>query len=397
MVSVAPWPSPAPRRPARPIRGLPLGRIGGIPVTVSPSWVLSAALIVGLATPVVAQLVPGTGTVAAVFVSVLLAVLLGVSVLAHELGHCLAARSVGIPVAGVRLYLVGGVSELARSPSTPKEEALIAAAGPGVSALIAVACGLLAGSTTTRTVGWLLLLELALSNGVVAVFNILPALPLDGGRVLRAGVWRVTGRRRLGTTAAVIGGYLVAAALVVWGIVQLVDRTRAGILQAAIAAVMALFVAVGAMAERNRPQRRWPEGVPIASLARPVIQLPVETPVAMASAAAGSRAVVLTGADGAAVGLLDAAAAASLARHDPLAPAVRAAQQVDPDVVVLAHEDPADLVERLHTVAVTHFLLVDDNGHPAGVLLRTDINKLLADESRAGRGRKGHSQGGHRE
>ena len=73
------------------------------------------------------QVVPGTGTAAAVAVSVLLGVLLGASVLAHELGHCLAARMLGMTVVGVRLYLLGGVSELARVPRSPREEAIIKA------------------------------------------------------------------------------------------------------------------------------------------------------------------------------------------------------------------------------------------------------------------------------
>ncbi len=232
----------------RPI-GIPLGRVGGIPIILAPSWLVAVVIIVVLATPVVRQAIPGTGTIDGILVSAALAVLLGVSVLAHELGHCLAARSFGVPVSAVRLYLIGGVSELGRAPVSPKEEALIAGAGPAVSALLAVICGLLVGSTDARTVGWLLLLQLALANGVIAIFNILPALPLDGGRVLRAGVWKIAGGRRIGTMAAVIGGYLVAAALLVWAVVELSHGDRASVLMAGIAAVTAAFVAGGALAE----------------------------------------------------------------------------------------------------------------------------------------------------
>ena len=172
-----------------------MGRIGGVPIVVAPSWVLSVAVIVALGVPVISQVVPGTGTGAGRRGVDLLGVLLGASVLAHELGHCLAARVLGMQVVGVRLYLLGGVSELAKAPRSPREEAIIAAAGPAVSAVLAGAFWLAVAATTPGTVGWLLVMLLALSNLVVAVFNLLPALPLDGGRVLRAGVWRVSGNR----------------------------------------------------------------------------------------------------------------------------------------------------------------------------------------------------------
>jgi Zn-dependent protease len=348
---------------------------------------VSAVLIVVLATPVVAQVVPGTPTPAAVGVAALLAILLGVSVLAHELGHCLAARSLGLPVLEVRLYLVGGVSELGRSPNSPKEEALVSGAGPGVSALLALICGLLVGSTTRGSIGWLLLLELALANGIVAVFNILPALPLDGGRVLRAALWRLFRLRRAATISAVVGGYLVAAALLVWAVVEAFGGTKVDLLQAGIAAVMGVFVAAGALAEwPSARTRHWPEGVTVASLARPVLQLPGETPVAMALGVAGDRAVVLTGADGIAVGVLDGPAAFALAQRSPSAPSSTAAQPVDPGMVVLADDEPDELIERLSQVTSAYFLLVDTDGRPCGVLLRSDINRTLAGARPVGAG-----------
>lgn len=367
-------PAPRVRRPL----GIPLGRIGGIPIILGPSWLVAVVIIVVLATPVVAQVVPEVGTATAVAVSLLLAVLLGASVLAHELGHCLAARSFGVPVRAVRLYLIGGVSELGRAPVSPKEEALIAGAGPGVSALLAVVCGLLVGSTDRNTVGWLLLIQLALSNGVIAVFNILPALPLDGGRVLRAGVWRLAGGRRIGTIAAVIGGYVVAAGLLVWAAVQLARGDRSSLLLAGIAAITAVFVAGGALGEwPSRAERRWPADVTLASLARPVVHLPSETPIATALAIAAGRPVVLISGASSAAGLLDLATATGLALQSPAAPAAWAAVAVDPAAVLLPGDDPAEVIERLEQVGVQQFVLVDDAGHPVGVVLRSDILRVL--------------------
>lgn len=356
-------------------RGFPVGRIGGVPIVVAPSWVMSVAVIAALGVPVVVRLVPGTGTGAAVAVSVLLGVLLGASVLAHELGHCLAARALGVTVVGVRLYLLGGVSELARVPRSPRQEAIIAAAGPAVSALLAGVFWLAVRATYPGTVGWLLVMLLAWSNLVVALFNLLPALPLDGGRVLRAGVWRASGNRRAGTAAAVIGGFVIAALLVGWAAVLVNDAGSAGLLPAGIAVAMALFVAVGAAAEwRQHGNSHWPADVSLASLARPVAQLPTETPVGLAlDAAAADRSVILTEADGVARGLLDVPAARALAERDPRAPASLVARPLSPEEIVLADDDPAEVAERTRTVDAAAFLLVDAAGRAAGVLLRADI------------------------
>lgn len=370
--TTAPTPRPTPR-------GFPVGSIGGVPIVVAPSWVLAVAVIVALGVPVISQVVPGTGTGPAIGVSILLGVLLGVSVLAHELGHCWAARVLGMPVVGVRLYLLGGVSELSKAPRSPREEAIIAAAGPAVSAVLAGAFWIAVAATTPGTVGWLLVMLLALSNLVVAVFNLLPALPLDGGRVLRAGVWRASGNRGAGTKVAVIGGYVIAAALVGWAILLVTEAGSGGVLPAGIAVAMALFVAVGASGEGHQHGRSatWPANIPISSIARPVAQLPTETPVALALEAAADREVVLTEADGVARGLLDVPAARLLADRDPQAPASLVSRPWRPETIVLIDDDPAEIAERTRVVDSTDFLLVDESGQPAGVLRREDIVAVL--------------------
>ena len=163
------------------IRGFAVGRIGGVPIVIAPSWVVSVAVIAALGVPVVSQVVPGTSTGLAVVVSVMLGLALGASVLAHEFGHCLAARALGMTVISVRLYLLGGVSELARVPRSPREEAIIAAAGPAVSGALAGVFALLVKLTGHR-VG-----ELAagVADGVVQ----------PGGRRLQSAARAAVGRR----------------------------------------------------------------------------------------------------------------------------------------------------------------------------------------------------------
>jgi len=378
--STALHPAPAPREPLWHRGGLRVARIAGIPILLSPTWLISILIIVVFAAPVVTQVVPGVTGATSLAVALALALLLALSVLAHELGHCLAARMYGIPVLRVRLYLLGGVSELGRSPAGPGQDAVVAGSGPAVSALLAVGAGLLVGSFDSRTVGWLISLQIALANAIVAVFNLLPALPMDGGHVLRALVWRVTGKRALGTTAATIGGGLVAVALACWAVWFLTRSGAAALLQALIAAATSVFVAAGAWAEHKGDGPAWPEDVPIRSLGRPLVQLPAESPIGLVMSAAGGRPVLLTSADRTAVGLLDADVAIGQALREPRTPAWSVAVPLDQDQVIGAADSTEQIVDRVRGRPSGRFVLVDSQGRPTGVLLGVDVVKVLARE-----------------
>ncbi|MEO6880414.1 MAG: site-2 protease family protein [Mycobacteriaceae bacterium] len=231
---------------------MPLGRLAGIPVNLAPSWLLGAALLTVVYAPFVRRLVPGTSTVASVVVALTLALLLGLSVLLHELGHCLAAVRTGAGVRQVELSLLGGVTELARQPRDARTEGTIAAAGPLVSVVLAVAA----------LVGWrwldvgdpltlpsLLLLQVGLANAAVAVTNLLPGLPLDGGRVLSALAWGLTGRPSAGIRAARVGSVVVAAGVAVWGVHALTERGTGAWVQVLVAAFLVVVLLDGARGE----------------------------------------------------------------------------------------------------------------------------------------------------
>ena len=341
-----------------------MARIAGIPILLSPTWLISIVIIVVFAAPVVTQVVPGVTGAASLAVALALALLLALSVLAHELGHCLAARMYGIPVLRVRLYLLGGVSELGRSPAGPGQDAVVAGAGPAVSALVAVGAGLLVGSFDTRTIGWLISLQIALANAIVAVFNVLPALPMDGGHVVRALVWRMTGRRAVGTTAATIGGGLVAAALACWAVWFLTKSGAAAVLQALIAGATAVFVAAGAWAEYKGDGPAWPEELPIRSIGQPLLQLPAESPITLVMSAAAGRPVLLTAQDGTAVGLLDVDAAVGQALRDPRATAASVAAPLDQDHVIGASDSTEQIVDRVRGRPAGRFVLPGRAGPP---------------------------------
>lgn len=363
--------------------GLLLFRFRGVPVLLSPSWWIGSVAIVVLYAPLVERFLPEAGAVVSLSLAAAFAVLLGASVLAHELGHCVVALKLGIPVRRLRLFLLGGLAEISRTPRRPSQEGMIAAAGPVVSAVLAGLCGLVLLFVPSEGPVWLLVLECAVANVAVAVFNILPGLPLDGGRMLRAGVWALFGDRGIGTRAAVVGGWLVAAVLMIWAMWGLANESPDRWLRMGVCALTAWFVVSGARGELAADQRRtWPEGLALADLVRPVLQLPAESPVADALSAAAGRGVVLVRADGVAAGLLDPVAAERLAERSPMAPAEQAAEPIRPESVLLDSEPGEEIAERVAETAAWQFLVVDEEGRPAGVLHRDDLRVAMPGHQR---------------
>ncbi len=177
-----------------------LFRLLGIPIRMDASWLIILALLTlsfAQGFPVLLhRLFPGDGTELAPYeywiMGLVTALLFFTCILLHELGHAVVARSHGMPIQGITLFLFGGVAELGDEPPSAKTEFLMAIAGPLVSLMLAILCWLLA--LVGYRAGWphpvvLVLGYLAVINGFVLVFNLIPAFPLDGGRVLRSILW----------------------------------------------------------------------------------------------------------------------------------------------------------------------------------------------------------------
>ncbi|WP_439656528.1 site-2 protease family protein [Lentzea sp. HUAS TT2] len=360
------------------VGGLLLFRVAGIPVLLAPSWWIGSAIVVAFYAPFVDDLAPGTPPGVGLLMAALLAIFLGLSVLAHELGHCVAALRLGLPVRRLHLFLLGGSTEIMRTPGKPSHEGLVAGAGPVVSVALAAVFGIGATVMNQDGVVWVLVFQLAIANAAVAVFNLLPGLPLDGGRIVRAGVWAVTGQRAMGTRVAVVGGIAVAIALVAWALYGVAEGAEDRWLRFGVCVLTAWGVVAGARGELASERRRtWPAGVTLSDLIRPVLQLPAESPVADALSTSAGRGVVLVRADGVAAGLLDTVAAEKLAASSPFAPAEQAAEPILPETVLLADEPGEEIVERVQGTAAWQFLVVDLEGRPAGVLRREDLRAAI--------------------
>ncbi len=346
---------------------------------LAPSWWAGAVVISALYVPVVTRLLPGVDGASVVLLAATLVILLGLSVLLHELGHCVAALRLGVPVLRVRLFLLGGISELARRPAGPRDEGLIAVAGPAVSGVLTVLAAACWWLLEPGSVPWLLVAEVSLTNAAVGAFNLLPGLPLDGGRVLRSLVWALTGRRRTGTVAAMVGAGVVAFGLLVWAVSGLRTGGPDAWLRAAVCVLMAWFVVSGFSVEVAAERTpRWPEGLAWFDLVRPVLQLPAESSVADALVAAAGRGVVLVRKDGVAAGLLDHAVAERLAVAAPQSPAERGAEPIRPETVLLATEPGEEVLERVRASAGRQFLVIDPGGWPTGVLHRVDLERTVS-------------------
>ena len=219
---------------------LRLGQLFGIRIGVSRTWFLVLFVVIYVLNGYFGTVL--TGGTAAFLVAVAAALLFFATVVAHELGHALVARAQGMQIDGIDLWALGGFTRTRGEPLRARDELALAAAGPAVNALVIAVCviaGLAFGSfrhfldvalleTGVRAGPALVLLSwLALINTVLLVFNLLPALPLDGGRIARAIVWGVTGDANRATRACARLGQLLGAAMIVGGIVLAV-RTDAG-------------------------------------------------------------------------------------------------------------------------------------------------------------------------
>ena len=194
-------------------------RIGGIPLRVHPSWFIILVLFTLAFQSEVAQLPEAQGLVWASWLTgFLTALLLFVSVLLHELGHSVMAIREGVKVSSITLFLLGGVARVEKECPTPMGALRVAAAGPAVSLLLAA--GLLASMQAAAQVNPLLgnlVAKLGWLNLILALFNLLPGLPLDGGLILKALVWQWTGSQRRGIQVATASGRFLSLLAMVIG------------------------------------------------------------------------------------------------------------------------------------------------------------------------------------
>ena len=363
--------------------GIRLGRVAGVPVHIGPSWFLMALFL----TVTVAQAVAGTMPVVQTYVvGGSFALLLGSSVLLHELGHCLVARAFGLPVRRITIGFMAGATEITEPPQTPGREYAVAVAGPMVSLLLAgVGLGLLplfdkAGLT------WHIVENLAITNGLIAAFNLLPGLPLDGGRVLRALIWKVRGDADSATVAAAWAGRVVAVAVVPLLFVVVLPAVGYGSRTAStlvFAALIAAYVYTLATATLRRQQalNRLPS-VSAASLGRPALRVAADVPVSeavrQAQEARAGGLVVVDGADRVEAVVSEAAVLATPLERRPWVAIGTLARRVSPDRVLDAALTGEQLLAAMQAHPAPEYVTQDRATGELKVLVADDVAKALS-------------------
>ena len=209
-----------------------LGRVAGIPVGIHWSVIVIVGLIAAvLGGQVLPQMAPGQSTAAYWAVAIPGALLFVLALLAHELAHAFVAQRAGVPVRSITLWALGGVSELGGEPPTARADLRIAVAGPATSLIAAgVFWGLsvLVNAVGGPAIGVAALAWLAIMNAFLAVFNLLPGAPLDGGRILRAALWMRHGDRSRAARTAAGAGRIIGAVLIGLGVAEVFLWASAG-------------------------------------------------------------------------------------------------------------------------------------------------------------------------
>ncbi|PZF91622.1 site-2 protease family protein [Micromonospora deserti] len=248
-----------------------LGRIAGVPVGVNWSVLVIFVLIAWLLSAnQFPRTYPGQPVVAYVLAGLAAAVVFFLGLLAHEISHAVVAKRNGLQVNGITLWLLGGVAELRGEAKDPGAELRIAGVGPLVSLLIGFFFGGIAMLLALAGADGLLLGALAWLAGInllLAVFNVLPAAPLDGGRLLRAAVWKATGDRTKASVVAARAGWVLGALLILLGLWQFLAGAGFGGLWLAL--IGWFLIGAAGMEERQARTGSALRGVRVADVMTP--------------------------------------------------------------------------------------------------------------------------------
>ncbi len=363
-----------------------IGRVFGIPVEVNLSWfIIFALLTFSLSTTVFPSLDEAGGASALLLTAVgmVTALLFFASILAHEIAHSLVAKAQGAEVSRITLFLFGGVAQIDDEPRTPGREFLMAAAGPAMSLVIAAVCSVVHAVAVTRGLPWWAWAPpqyLASINLLVAVFNLLPGFPLDGGRVLRSVLWALTGDVAKATRWASRSGQAIGWTMVFFATMGVI-RGQSNMIWLGL---VGWFIAsLAGQSYRQQLLRSRTEGVPVSSIMTPSPQyVPGEISLEQLVqqyflGGRHSRYPVIF--EGSIVGLVSLPDVKRIPREDwPFTQTIDVAQRNLTELVV-AHDAEVSSVLRQLSAERPGGLLIVKDGRLAGIVTRADVLAFLGD------------------
>ena len=367
MVSQQPGPDPAPQASAEASRGrawsagrgLRVVVLRGVPVYVSPVAALFAVIVAASATPGYQQRLPQLSNTALEAMGVGLAVLFLISLLLHELGHCFTALAMSLKVDAVTVYGFAGFTEIRPEPPTPAREFLVAVSGPLVNLVLGVVALALRAPFGSDGVAGTLLFDLGRVNIALGILNLLPGLPLDGGRVTTSAVWRATHDRVKGTQAGAVVGLLIAGAFLVVGLTTVSSGVGLWWL------VLAAFLGSGALQalRQARLRERVPELTVRDLMRRTLIvesdSLPLGEALRRAQEIGALAIAVVDPLGRPSAVMVGAAADAVPAARRPWVSLASVCRRVDDDTTMPAELSGDELLERLAATHGSEYVVVE--------------------------------------
>ena len=363
---------------------LRVGTFLGVPIYADVSLFLTGALVAGVFLPGLRRADPTIGN-RAVLVGVGFAVLLYLSILVHELAHAAVGRAFGLPVRSVALSMLGGVTDLGRSPQTPGRSFAISGAGPLATLVIAGVGYGVAQAVPPDGLLALVLGGLWYANLIVGLYNLLPGLPLDGGSMLAAVLWKLTGSEMSGLRAAAWAGRGVAIFTAVFPFIW--SGAKGGtpstllIVWGAVLAVVLWNGSTQAL-RSARVRDRLPR-LTLRGLIRPSLRVPAQMPLAEALRQLGEHragGLVVVDGQGKPTGLVsEAAVAATPVDRRPWVAVVDVARPLVPGLVLRSDLGGENLIDALRNQPATEYLVVDDSGMVVGMLSTSDVERVFSD------------------
>jgi Zn-dependent protease/CBS domain-containing protein len=364
---------------------VPLGRIAGVRFDVNLSvLVFVAILIVELAYGRFPLVLPGRSTGAYLVAAAIATVLFLASVLAHELAHAVLARRNGIRVESITLWLLGGVAQLTGEPRSPGADLRIAAAGPLTSLALGVVFGagasglLLAGAHGLPVA---VFAYLAGVNVILAIFNLVPAAPLDGGRVLRAVLWLIWRDRPRAAIAAARTGRIFGYLLVFLGFLQVASGSGFSGLWLML---IGLFLVNGAAAEEHQARLgSMLNGVLVGDVmtAHPLVVNPgltVEEFISGIAFAYPFSGYPLADPNGRLLGLVTLNRVRAVpSQRRAVTRLIDIACQPDGVPTALPHEPLTDLLPRMDGCADGRAVVIDETNAVVGIVTASDVSRAL--------------------
>ncbi|MEL6913156.1 MAG: site-2 protease family protein [Pseudomonadota bacterium] len=365
-------------------RGHTILKVLGIDIVLAPSWIFIAALVTWtLSAHVFPDRFPDQVMTVHIAAGVASTLLFLASLILHELSHALVARRFGLNVPRITLFLLGGVAELADEPSSPQQEFAIALAGPVMS--LALAALFWSAAEAVALTGMLepaqvALGYLALLNLVLALFNLVPAFPLDGGRILRAVLWWTSGQLTSATRVAGMSGAIFAYALIGLGIYALLlGNVIGGVWQA----LLGLFILAAAKGTVQHQRIRTHLGD--RTIADLMTTNPISVPPEMSLGELVNQVFLPNRISFAPVsdeenlmGYIDTAVISEIDReHWSSTQVGDVFVELDDDVVVEAEMRVADLLDRVRVSGRRKFI-VAVGGRLRGVVTVADLTRYLS-------------------